>query len=127
MINRVRLRGSANLASRFAVPIALLALAVLSAALPAARWALLILIPMLAITAWDFIQSRHTLRRNYPLIARFRWGLEELRPYLRSYILEGDLEGRPFNHERALVYARAKGELGCPPLRNGTGCLFKRI
>lgn len=116
MINRVRLRGSANLASRFAVPIALLALAVLSAALPAARWALLILIPMLAIAAWDFIQSRHTLRRNYPLIARFRWGLEELRPYLRSYILEGDLEGRPFNHdERALVYARAKGELDAHP------------
>lgn len=116
MINRARLRGSANLASRFAVPIALLALAALCLAWPPARWGALILLPLLAVAAWDFLQSRHTLRRNYPLIARVRWGMEDLRPYLRSYILESDLEGRPFNHdERALIYARAKGELDAHP------------
>jgi glutamate synthase domain-containing protein 2 len=116
MINRARLRGSANIASRFAIPIILLVLAAIALALPMFRWALLILFPLLAIALWDFLQRRHSLRRNYPLIARFRWGIEELRPYLRSYLFEGDLEGRPFNHdERALVYARAKGELDSHP------------
>jgi len=42
--------------------------------------------------------------------------MEDLRPYLRAYIVEGDLEGRPFNHDqRALVYARAKGQLDAHP------------
>ena len=52
-----------------------------------------------------------------PLAGRIRWGMETLRPYFRSYFVEADLEGRPFNHdERALVYARAKGELDAHPL-----------
>jgi len=71
----------------------------------------------LALTLWDFLQSAHTLRRNYPLIGRIRWGFEWLRPFLHSYIVEGDLEGRPFNRdERELVYARAKGNLDSHPM-----------
>ncbi|MEZ5689845.1 MAG: FMN-binding glutamate synthase family protein [Caenibius sp.] len=83
---------------------------------PPARWALVVLVPLLAIAVWDYFQLRHSLRRNYPLLARVRWGIEELRPYLRSYLFESDLEGRPFNHdERSLIYARAKGELDAHP------------
>ena len=71
---------------------------------------------VLALALWDFFQHRHTLRRNYPLVARIRWLMEDLRPYARAYVVEGDLEGRPFNHdERALVYARSKGELDSHP------------
>ncbi len=81
-----------------------------------ARWALILVLPLLAIAVWDFFQRRHTLWRNYPLIARVRWIMEDLRPFARAYIVEGDLEGRPFNHdERALVYARAKGQLDSHP------------
>nr|WP_323799820.1 FMN-binding glutamate synthase family protein [Parasphingorhabdus sp.] len=81
-----------------------------------ALWGLAITIPLLATALLDFVQTRHSLRRNYPLIARFRWLFEDLRPYLRSYIVESDLDGRPFNKdERALVYARSKNEISTHP------------
>lgn len=82
-----------------------------------ARWALWVIVPLLAIALWDFAQPRHTLRRNYPLIARIRWIMEDLRPFAQAYVVEGDLEGRPFSHQaRALVYARAKGDLDKHPM-----------
>ena len=69
------------------------------------------------IRIWDFFQKRHTLRRNYPLLARVRWLMEDLRPFAQAYIVEDDLDGRPFSHqERALVYARAKGDLDSHPM-----------
>jgi glutamate synthase domain-containing protein 2 len=116
MENRASLRGSSELFMRFGVPLTLLLLAVLFALVQRLHWALVVVIPLLGIAAWDFFQRRHTLRRNYPLLARVRWMMEDLRPYLRAYIVEGDLEGRPFNHDqRALVYARAKGQLDAHP------------
>ncbi|MFN4297248.1 MAG: FMN-binding glutamate synthase family protein [Brevundimonas sp.] len=76
-------------------------------------WPLLILGPLLMIGVWDLLQTGHTLRRTYPLSAHFRWLFEWLRPYMRAYLLDSDIEGRPFSHrQRALVYRRAKGEEG---------------
>jgi glutamate synthase domain-containing protein 2 len=114
MINRARWRWSANTATRFAVPAALVLLSAVFALWW--RWGLIVTLPLLAVATWDFFQREHTLRRNYPLLARVRWMMEDLRPYARAYVVESDLEGRPFNHdERALVYARAKGELDSHP------------
>ena len=43
--------------------------------------------------------------------------MEDLRPFAQAYVVEDDLEGRPFSHqERALVYARAKGDLDAHPM-----------
>ena len=105
---------------RFFAPVTLLILAIclglLALVYTLALWFLVPVLVLLGIAAWDLIQTRHTLRRNYPLIARFRWLFEDLRPYLRSYIVESDLDGRPFNHdERALVYARAKDDISAHP------------
>ena len=116
MINRARWRWSAELVARFALPIALVLLSALFAWWEPMRWGLIVTLPLLVLAAMDFFQDNHSLRRNYPLLARFRWVMEDLRPFLRSYIVEGDLEGRPYNHDdRALVYARAKGELDSHP------------
>lgn len=83
---------------------------------PALYWALALVLPMLAIALIDLTQSEHSLRRNFPGTARFRWLFEWLRPFLRAYIVESDLDGRPFSHdERALVYARAKGDVDAHP------------
>lgn len=83
---------------------------------PAAFWLLLLSIPTLAVSLLDLIQMQHSLRRNYPASARFRWFFEWLRPFVRSYIVESDLDGRPFSQdERALVYARAKGDVAAHP------------
>ena len=81
------------------------------------HWVLVILVPATALSIWDFLQEKHALRRNYPLIARIRWLFEDLRPFLRAYIVESDREGRPFTiDERSLVYARAKGQLDTHPM-----------
>src|SRR5690554_858501 len=105
---------------RFVVPILLVVAAILlGLALPGTPWLIWLLIPvvlLLLVAAWDMIQTKHTLRRNYPIIARTRWFFEDLRPYLRSYIVESDLDGRPFNHnDRALAYARAKDDISSHP------------
>ncbi len=116
MRNLAPWRGTANLSGRFFAPVLLVLLALAATWWPPARWSLVLWLPLLAIAVYDFFQDHHTLRRNYPLVARIRWGMEDLRPYLRSYLLESDLDGRPFNHdERALVYARAKGQLDAHP------------
>lgn len=65
---------------------------------------------------YDIFQPSHTLWRNFPLVGRIRWFFEWLRPFLRSYIVESETEGRPFNHEeRALVYRRAKNTISVEP------------
>ncbi|MFC3783566.1 glutamate synthase domain-containing protein 2 [Sphingopyxis italica] len=81
-----------------------------------ARWTLLLWVPLLLVALYDALQRRHTLRRNYPLIARTRWLFEDLRPFLYSYIVESPFDGRPFTRaERDIVYARAKGDLDAHP------------
>ncbi len=97
---------------------ALLLLAVLACVLyKPLIWALVLLLPLTGIAFYDYFQKRHALRRNYPLIARIRWLFEDLRPFLRAYIVENDTEGRPFNiDQRSLVYARAKGDIDTHPM-----------
>lgn len=68
------------------------------------------------IGVWDYLQRRHSLRRNYPILANIRFGLETIRPEIRQYFLESDLDGVPFNRsKRAVVYQRAKGALDKRP------------
>lgn len=69
-----------------------------------------------AIGTWDLIQTKHSLRRNYPILANIRFLLEEIRPEIRQYFLESDLDGTPFNRsKRAVVYQRAKRQLDKRP------------
>ncbi|MGY1409497.1 FMN-binding glutamate synthase family protein [Luteimonas sp. A611] len=64
----------------------------------------------------DVLQTRTTLRRLYPVIAHFRYGLESIRPEIRQYFIEDDLAEVPFSREkRALVYQRAKNERDTVP------------
>lgn len=102
---------------RYSIPTILVALVLACAMAGPFRWLEIAFVPLLLIALWDFMQDRHALRRNYPLIARIRWLFEDLRPFLRAYIVEGDREGRPYTiEERALVYARAKGEISSHPM-----------
>ena len=105
------------MAPRYLVPLAVVAITSACFLIGALHWALVVLLPVMALTLWDFLQGTHALRRNYPLIARVRWLFEDLRPYLRAYIVESDREGRPFTiDERSLVYARAKGDISTHPM-----------
>jgi len=71
---------------------------------------------LIALGLYDLIQTRHTLWRNFPLLGRARWVAEELRPFFRSYVVESETEGKPFNHEeRTMIYRRAKNVSSVEP------------
>lgn len=58
---------------------------------------------------WDLLQTRQSIRRNYPILAHFRFLLEFIRPEIRQYFFESDTEAAPFSrNQRSLVYQRAK-------------------
>ncbi|MCA1790774.1 MAG: FMN-binding glutamate synthase family protein, partial [Thioalkalivibrio sp.] len=64
----------------------------------------------------DMFQTRHSIRRNFPLFGRARWLMEALRPFMRQYFVESDTDGAPINRMfRSIVYQRAKGELESVP------------
>lgn len=61
------------------------------------------------VGVWDLIQTKHALRRNYPLLAHFRYFFESIRPEIRQYFMESDTDSAPFSrNQRSMVYQRAK-------------------
>ena len=74
-------------------------------------WSLMVTVPALLLAIYDTLQKKHAVLRNYPVIGRMRYMLERIRPELRQYFFEGDLDGKPFNRrQRSIVYQRAKNE-----------------
>jgi glutamate synthase domain-containing protein 2 len=68
----------------------------------------LLLLAVLAVQ--DLRQTKHAVRRVYPLVGRLRYLVEKVGPELRQYIVTNDLEERPFNRaQRSWVYQTAKG------------------
>ena len=68
---------------------------------------LLVVIGMYVI---DVTQSQSAIRRNFPVIGRFRYLFEKLGEYFRQYFFALDREEMPFNRaERSWVYRAAKG------------------
>jgi glutamate synthase domain-containing protein 2 len=60
---------------------------------------------------YDWFQNKHAIRRNFPVVGRFRYMLEVIRPEVHQYFVETNMSGRPFSRElRSLVYRRAKNE-----------------
>lgn len=58
----------------------------------------------------DISQTKHAIRRNFPVIGRFRYGFEHLGEFFRQYFFALDREEMPFNRaERSWVYRAAKG------------------
>jgi glutamate synthase domain-containing protein 2 len=64
----------------------------------------------------DLLQKRHSVLRNYPIMAHLRFILEHIRPEMRQYFFESETDGAPFSRDRrALVYQRAKMQLDKRP------------
>ncbi len=58
----------------------------------------------------DVTQSSHAIRRNFPVVGRFRYLFEHLGEFFRQYFFAQDREEMPFNRaERSWVYRAAKG------------------
>ena len=57
----------------------------------------------------DVTQTQQTIRRNYPVIGRFRYLFEKLGEFFRQYFFSADREELPFNRsQRSWVYRAAK-------------------
>ncbi|MFP5464073.1 MAG: FMN-binding glutamate synthase family protein [Gammaproteobacteria bacterium] len=57
----------------------------------------------------DRTQTQHAVRRNFPLVGRFRYRFERLGEFFRQYFFAMDREELPFNRaQRSWVYRAAK-------------------
>ena len=68
------------------------------------------LLAVIVIYIADKTQTRHAIRRNFPVIGRFRYWFEHLGEFFRQYFFALDREEMPFNRaQRSWVYRAAKG------------------
>ncbi|MCW8934082.1 MAG: FMN-binding glutamate synthase family protein [Gammaproteobacteria bacterium] len=66
-------------------------------------------IVIIVIYIIDRNQTVHAIRRNYPVIGRFRYWFEHLGTFFRQYFFTMDREELPFNRaERSWIYRAAK-------------------
>ena len=79
-------------------------------------WTFLLVGPIILMGLYDIFQTKHTIRRNYPVLGRFRYMLESIRPEIMQYFVETDTQGRPLNRIfRSLIYQRSKKENDTTP------------
>ncbi|WP_396622825.1 FMN-binding glutamate synthase family protein [Marinobacter sp. W-8] len=75
-----------------------------------------------ALGTWDLLQRKHTVSRNYPIMANFRYLFESIGPEIRQYFIQSDTEERPFSREqRTIIYQRAKNVLDKRPFGSQLG------
>ncbi|WP_217603404.1 FMN-binding glutamate synthase family protein [Chitinophaga sp. GbtcB8] len=68
-------------------------------------------LPLLLLAIANIRQKKHAILRNFPVIGYLRYLFETVRPEIRQYFIESDLDGKPFNRrQRSIVYQRAKDE-----------------
>jgi len=69
----------------------------------------ILVIAILVMYVIDVRQKKHAIRRNFPVIGRFRYWFEHLGEFFRQYFFSSDREEMPFNRaERAWAYRAAK-------------------
>lgn len=72
-------------------------------------WSFIIFGPIILLGFSDILQTKHTIKKNFPVIGNFRYLLEKIRPEIMQYFVETDVEGTPINRMfRSLIYQRAK-------------------
>ena len=85
-------------------------------------WSIWFLLPfaifavLTGMGAYDVIQTKHSILRNYPVLGHMRFFFEGIRPEIRQYLIESDQDEEPFSRDdRSLVYQRAKGQEDARP------------
>jgi len=76
---------------------------------PGAIWLSPLVLTLFGLGVYDMTQTKHAIRRNFPVAGRLRYLFESIRPEMQQYFVESNSSGRPFSREqRSLVYRRAK-------------------
>src|SRR5881392_1076594 len=77
-----------------------------------ALFAFIIIVPIIYIGIVDMVQTRQSIRRNFPVLGRLRYVFEDLRPKIQQYFVESDTDGSPINrNDRSVIYQRAKKQV----------------
>lgn len=96
--------------------LSLILITALSVLFHAFLWAFVVLAPIVMLGIYDMFQTKHSIRRLYPVLGRFRYLLESIRPEIQQYFVESETSGAPIAREfRSLIYQRAKGERDTRP------------
>ena len=83
---------------------------------PPALWAFVVAAPVYSLGIYDSLQTRRTILRNFPVLGRFRYAFEMIRPEMQQYFIELNTDAYPIEREmRSLVYQRSKGDLETQP------------
>jgi len=81
-----------------------------------ALFAFILVAPIIYMGVADMVQTRQSLKRNFPLAGRLRYVFEDLRPKIQQYFVESDTDGAPINRiDRSVIYQRAKKQLDTVP------------
>lgn len=76
----------------------------------------ILVLPFIYMGISDMMQTRQSIKRNYPLFGRLRYVFEDLRPKIQQYFVESDTDGAPINrNERSVIYQRAKKQIDTIP------------
>lgn len=77
---------------------------------------LAVVAPFVYMGIYDMLQTKQSLKRNFPLFGRLRYVFEELRPKIQQYFVESDTDGSPINRiDRSVIYQRAKKQIDTTP------------
>ena len=69
-----------------------------------------VLLLVVVVFIIDVTQTKHSVRRNFPVIGRFRYMFEHMGEFFRQYFFAQDREEMPFNRaQRSWAYRAAKG------------------
>ena len=79
-------------------------------------WFLITLTTIIVIGSYDFLQKKHAVLRNFPVIGHMRYIFEFFRPEIQQYFIANYEEELPFNREtRSLIYERSKNSRDTVP------------
>ena len=83
------------------------------------QWWLIVFVMVVLLVVmgiYDMVQTRHSIMRNYPVVGRLRYWMEDIRPKMYQYFIESDIDGRPINRiDRSTIYQRAKQQMDTMP------------
>jgi len=81
-----------------------------------ALFAFFVVGPFIFMGYYDMIQTKQSIKRNFPLFGRLRYVFEDLRPKIQQYFVESDTDGLPINrNDRSVIYQRAKKQIDTTP------------
>ena len=68
-------------------------------------WLPAIITGIYVIGLFDAFQTKHAIKRNFPVLGNFRYLFEEISPEIQQYFIERESDGKPFpRNQRSAAY-----------------------